>query len=77
MTRQDHMESKLAHHGNTHVNEAMGGLFQEQSAAQVGVLCRKKNGSLFVSADAAKRDVVSLTSLVILMRRVAASENLP
>lgn len=38
MTSQDHMEGKLAHHGVTHTNKAVGSLFQQQSTTQVRVL---------------------------------------
>lgn len=43
MTSKDHMEGKLAQHGITHINEAVGGLFQQQSTAQVRVLDKKVN----------------------------------
>lgn len=38
MTSQDHVEGKLAHHWVTHMNKAVSGLLQQQSAAQVRVL---------------------------------------
>ena len=37
------MEGKLAHHGVPHINKAMGGLFQQQSTAQVRVLYKKQH----------------------------------